>query len=240
MPSLDTPTQRATAGFITLEGIDGCGKSTQARLLAAALEHAGKDVLRLREPGGAKISEKIRALLLDPANAEMGETCELLLFEAARAQLVEQIIAPALAAGQTVVCDRFFDSTTAYQSYAGGQDLARVRQANALAVGECVPALTLVFDLTVEQALARRAARAGEDRMELKGDAYQERVAAGFRAIAAAEPERVKLIDAAGTVAEVFSQVVACVCAAGIELSEADVQAALAADAAETSEVTPR
>ncbi len=240
MPSFDTPTQRAAARFITLEGIDGCGKSTQARLLAAALEHAGEHVLRLREPGGVKISEKIRALLLDPANAEMGETCELLLFEAARAQLVEEVIAPALAAGQTVVCDRFFDSTTAYQAYAGGQDLARVAQANALAVGEYVPALTLVFDLSVEQALTRRAARAGEDRMELKGDAYQERVAAGFRAVAASEPERVKLIDATGNVEQVFAQVVEQVRAMGIALSAKDVQAALAAEQAQPSEAMPR
>ena len=136
--------------FITLEGIDGCGKTTQAALLADALSHAGVDVLSLREPGGVAISEKIRAILLDPANAEMGDTCELLLYEAARAQLVHQVIAPALAAGRTVVCDRFYDSTTAYQAYAAGLDPARVGAANELAVDGCHPDLTLVFELPVE------------------------------------------------------------------------------------------
>lgn len=165
----------------------------------------------------------------------MGEACELLLFEAARAQLVEEVIAPALSAGQTVVCDRFFDSTTAYQAYAAGQNLETVQRANALAVGKYVPALTLVFDVSVEQALARRAARAGADRMELKGDAYQERVASGFRAIAAAESARVKLIDAAGTVPEVFAQVVARVRELGIELSDEDIQFALTSEQIEVA-----
>lgn len=232
MPTIDT---HSTPAFITLEGIDGCGKSTQARLLAAALEHAGCTVLRLREPGGTEISEKIRALLLDPANAAMSETCELLLFEAARAQLVEEVIVPALAAGQVVVCDRFYDSTTAYQAFADGLDCAMVRSANALAVGECTPRLTLVYDVSVGEALARRAARAGQDRMELKGDVFQESVAAGFRAIAKLEPERVKLIDASAGVAEVFAQTVACVRRAGFALSDADVQAAPALEQIEVA-----
>lgn len=232
MPTIDT---HSTPALITLEGIDGCGKSTQARLLAAALEHAGCAVLRLREPGGTEISEKIRALLLDPANAAMSETCELLLFEAARAQLVEEVIVPALAAGQVVVCDRFYDSTTAYQAFADGLDCAMVRSANALAVGECTPRLTLVYDVSVDEALARRAARAGQDRMELKGDVFQESVAAGFRAIAKLEPERVKLIDASAGVAEVFAQTVACVRRAGFALSDADVQVALALEQTEVA-----
>ena len=168
--------------FITLEGIDGCGKSTQAKLLAEDLERAGYDVLLLREPGGVTISEKIR---------------ELLLYEAARAQLVHEVVAPALAQGRIVVCDRFYDSTTAYQGYANGMDLGAVRRANALAVGACHPDLTLVFDIDPAKAAARAAARdRAQDRMEAKGLAYQERVAAGFRAIAAAESERVRLVDA--------------------------------------------
>ena len=232
MPTIDT---HSAPAFITLEGIDGCGKSTQARLLAAALEHAGCAVLRLREPGGTEISEKIRALLLDPANAAMSETCELLLFEAARAQLVEEVIVPALAAGQVVVCDRFYDSTTAYQAFADGLDCAMVRNANALAVGECTPRLTLVYDVSVDEALARRAARAGQDRMELKGDVFQESVAAGFRAIAKLESERVKLIDASAGVAEVFAQTVACVRRAGFALSDADMQSALALEQTEVA-----
>lgn len=203
--------------FITLEGIDGCGKTTQAALLADALSRAGVDVLSLREPGGVAISEKIRAILLDPANAEMGDTCELLLYEAARAQLVHQVIAPALAAGRTVVCDRFYDSTTAYQAYAAGLDPARVGAANELAVDGRHPDLTLVFELPVEEAARRAAVRNGSpDRVEAKGLAYQRRVAEGFRAIAAAEPGRVRLIDAAGTPDEVFARVLTVLRAAGL------------------------
>ena len=213
--------------FITVEGIDGCGKSTQARLIAAALEAAGHDVLRLREPGGVKISEQIRAILLDPANVEMGDVCELLLYEAARAQLVHQVIRPALAAGKTVVCDRFCDSTTAYQAFADGLDRNMVSQANELAVDGCRPDLTLVFDLPVEDALRRRSGREAEDRLELKGLEFQERVAAGFRAVAADEPDRVKLIDAGESIAEVFSGVAAELRSAGLSMSEDDVAAAL-------------
>lgn len=213
--------------FITVEGIDGCGKSTQARLIAAALEAAGHDVLRLREPGGVKISEQIREILLDPANAEMGDVCELLLYEAARAQLVHQVIRPALAAGKTVVCDRFYDSTTAYQAFADGLDRNMVSQANELAVDGCRPDLTLVFDLPVEDALRRRSGREAEDRLELKGLEFQERVAAGFRAVAADEPDRVKLIDAGESIAEVFSGVAAELRSAGLSMSEDDAAAAL-------------
>lgn len=215
--------------FITVEGIDGCGKSTQARLIAAALEAAGHDVLRLREPGGVKISEQIREILLDPANAEMGDVCELLLYEAARAQLVHQVIRPALAAGKTVVCDRFYDSTTAYQAFADGLDRNMVSQANELAVDGCRPDLTLVFDLPVEDALRRRSGREAEDRLELKGLEFQERVAAGFRAVAVDESDRVKLIDAGGSIAEVFSGVAAELRSAGLSMSEDDVAAALQA-----------
>lgn len=219
----------AKGHFITVEGIDGVGKSTQAALIEAVLDSAGYDVLRLREPGGVKISEQIRAILLDPANAEMGDVCELLLYEAARAQLVHQVIRPALAAGKTVVCDRFYDSTTAYQAFADGLDRNMVSQANELAVDGCRPDLTLVFDLPVEDALRRRSGREAEDRLELKGLEFQERVAAGFRAVAADEPDRVKLIDAGGSIAEVFSGVAAELRSAGLSVSEDDVAAALQA-----------
>lgn len=219
----------AKGHFITVEGIDGVGKSTQAALMEAVLDSAGYDVLRLREPGGVKISEQIRAILLDPANAEMGDVCELLLYEAARAQLVHQVIRPALAAGKTVVCDRFYDSTTAYQAFADGLDRNMVSQANELAVDGCRPDLTLVFDLPVEDALRRRSGREAEDRLELKGLEFQERVAAGFRAVAVDEPDRVKLIDAGGSIAEVFSGVAAELRSAGLSMSEDDVAAALQA-----------
>lgn len=226
MPSLSKQRADETPRFITVEGIDGCGKSTQAQLIAAALEHAGYKVELLREPGGAHISEKIRALLLDPENDAMGDTCELLLYEAARAQLVHEKISPALAEGKVVVCDRFFDSTTAYQAYADGLDRDAVKRANALAVGSCKPDITFVYDIDVEVALARRAERDGQDRMEAKGSAFQQKVAEGFRAIAADEPARVRLIDASEDIAHVFVKTVAALRAAGLAVTEEDARAA--------------
>lgn len=226
---MDSNTQENVRGlFITLEGIDGCGKSTQAELLVRALEQSGHEVLRLREPGGVKISEQIRALLLDPANAEMGDVCELLLYEAARAQLVHEVIAPALATGRTVVCDRFYDSSTAYQAFADGLDREMVTRANRIAVDGCHPDLTLVYDIDVEQALRRRSDRAAEDRLELKGLAFQRKVAEGFRALAAEEPQRVKLIDAARPIEDVFADTVNQVRAVGVALADAAARDALA------------
>lgn len=218
-----------TQNFITLEGVDGCGKSTQTRLVAEALRAAGYNVVQLREPGGTTISEKIRALLLDPENGAMGDVCELLLYEAARAQLVHEVIAPALAAGSVVICDRFFDSTCAYQAHAAGLDATTVRTANALAVADCVPGLTMVFDVDVEVAAKRMQKRAA-DRMEAKGLAFQRRVGEGFRAIAAAEPQRVRLIDAAGDIADVFGRVVEELRRAGMQIPAEAVAAALAAE----------
>ena len=210
-------TSKLPGAFITVEGIDGCGKSTQACLRAESLERAGYDVLLLREPGGVGISEKIRAMLLDPSNSEMDTACELLLYEAARAQLVHEVIEPALAADRVVVCDRFYDSTTAYQGYAGGASLDMVRTANALAVGACHPQLTLVFDIDPALAAERTRARTA-DRIEAKGQAYQARVAEGFRAIAVTEPERVKLIDASRPIDAIAEDVLAAVEQAGLAL----------------------
>ena len=183
--------------FITLEGADGCGKSTQAELIAGALEAAGKELVRLREPGGTPISEKIRALLLDPANAEMVPEAELMLYEASRAQLTREVIEPALARGAVVLCDRYYDSTYAYQAGGRALDDALVRRANAL--GSCgrVPDRTLVFDLESSVAFARATA-GGADRMEAEGLAFQERVRAAYLRLAEQEPSRVRLVDASG------------------------------------------
>lgn len=214
--------------FITLEGIDGCGKSTQARLLAAALEHAGRDVLQLREPGGVAISEKIRGLLLDPENGAMCDACELLLYEAARAQLVHEVIRPALAQDRVVVCDRFYDSTTAYQAFAGGSTREDADRANALAVGDCQPDVTFVFDIDPEKAAVRREGRNdAPDRMEEKGLEFQQRVAEGFRTIAREEPQRVRTIDASQPVDAVFACMLAELAHAGLAVDAADARAAL-------------
>ena len=196
--------------FITLEGADGCGKSTQAALLADALASAGREVVRLREPGGTAISEKIRGLLLDPANAEMVPECELLLYEASRAQLTREVIEPALARGAIVLCDRYYDSTYAYQAGGRGLNEALVRMANEL--GSCgrVPDRTLVLDLDPATAYAR-ATSGGADRMEAEGLAFQERVREAYLALVEERPGRVRVIDASGDKDAVLGRILAAV-----------------------------
>ncbi|WP_322151460.1 dTMP kinase [Paratractidigestivibacter sp.] len=191
--------------FITLEGADGCGKSTQAARLATALEEAGREVVRLREPGGTPISEKIRALVLDPANAEMAPECELLLFEASRAQLVREVIEPARTRGAVVLCDRFYDSTYAYQAAGRSIGEGTIRRANALGSCGVDPDRTLVLDMDTDAALAR-ATCDGADRMEAEGVAFQRRVREGYLRLAAEEPGRVRVVDASGTLDEVSAR----------------------------------
>lgn len=194
--------------FVTLEGVDGAGKSTQARLLAEAL---GPETVLLREPGGTAVGERLRELLKD-GSLELTSRAELLLFCAARAELVERVIKPALAAGRDVVCDRFTDSTAAYQGGARGLDPEMVANLNAAAVDGCMPERTVLLRVDVERAADRAEERGGEeaqasDRFEREGSAFQERIAAAFERIAAADPERVAVVDAVGTVEEVHARV---------------------------------
>lgn len=196
--------------FITFEGTDGVGKSTQVAALVERLRKAGVDTLSLREPGGTELSERIRAILLDPGEGEMCAECELLLFEASRAQLVREVIEPALARGAVVVCDRFFDSTYAYQAGGRGLDANMVRRANRLGCCDVVPDRTLVLDLDATEALSR-ATKQGADRLEAEGVQFQERVRAAYQALAREEPNRVRLIDASGTEAAVGGRIAAAI-----------------------------
>ncbi len=174
----------ATGTFITFEGGEGTGKSTQIRLLAERLEAAGLTVRALREPGGTVVGEAVRRILLDPDHAELGVSTEILLYEASRAQLVDEVIRPALEAGEVVLCDRFFDSTTAYQGYARGIDLARIDALNAAATGGLVPDRTLVLDIDPAIGI-RRATAESADRLEAEDLGFHVRVRDGFLAIAA-------------------------------------------------------
>ena len=198
--------------FITFEGSEGCGKSTQVKRLAAQLEAAGLSVRLTREPGGTPIGEKIRDLLqFAPEGVAMRPETEVLLFEASRSQLVREVIEPALAAGQVVIADRFFDSTTVYQGAARRLDAATVEQLNRFAVGDCRPDVTFVLDVDVATARARMLRRVrpvgAPDRMEQEPVEFYERVCTAYRELAAREPARVQLIDASATADDVEAEI---------------------------------
>ncbi|HHZ19673.1 MAG TPA: dTMP kinase [Firmicutes bacterium] len=182
--------------FITFEGIDGCGKSTQVRLFTDWLVKQGKPVLVTREPGGTPLAERIRRVLLEPVEEEVYPLTEILLYAASRAQHVAGQIGPALAAGKIVICERFVDSTFAYQGYGLGYDLALIKELNHVATGGLVPDWTLLMDLPPELAAARLHGRAGgEDRIEARGLAFQGRVRDGYLRLAADHPKRIHRID---------------------------------------------
>ncbi|MHB1485502.1 MAG: dTMP kinase [Saccharofermentanales bacterium] len=183
--------------FITFEGIDGCGKSTHIDLFHRKLQDDGQDVLLLREPGGTIISERIRGILLDKGNTGMCIETELLLFEAARAQIVREVIVPALEAGKIVLCDRFIDSSVAYQGY--GRQIGRrvVDELNNYAIGKTLPDLTFLFDLDPETAESRLSSRTQDkDRLDEEGPDFVARTRAGYLEIARDEPQRIKVLDA--------------------------------------------
>ena len=182
--------------FVTFEGIEGSGKSTHLRLLAGALRAAGHTVAETREPGGTALGEALRDLLLTPSATPPEPVAELLLYCADRAQHVAQVIRPALAAGQIVLCDRFSDSTLAYQGYARGLDLATVRALDASARAGLEPDLTFLLDCPPDSGLARARARSGgSDRFEREAVAFHEAVRRGFHALAGAAPARYRIVD---------------------------------------------
>lgn len=192
--------------FITFEGGEGSGKSTQMSMLARRLELAGVNVRSIREPGGTRAGEAIREILLDPDHVGLDARAELLLYEASRAQLVAEVIEPALELGEVVLCDRFYDSTTAYQGHARELDLDDIRRLNQIATGGVVPDRTLLFDIDPVLGI-ERATQGGADRLEGEGLAFHERVRAGFLEIANTERERFRVIDASGTVDDVAQRV---------------------------------
>lgn len=181
--------------FISFEGGEGGGKSTQARRLAARLNEAGREVVLTREPGGSPGAEAIRTLLVEGEADRWSAVSETLLMNAARRDHLERVIRPALARGAVVLCDRFADSTRAYQGAGGGASAEFVAAVETEVVGDTWPDLTLILDLPAAAGLARAAARGGAARFESKGEAFHERLRAGFLAIAAREPARCVLID---------------------------------------------
>lgn len=183
--------------FVALEGIDGSGTTTQALRLADRLERLGLGVVRTREPGGTTLGERLRALLLDP-RAEIDPRAEVLLYAAARAEHVAEVIAPALSRGVVVVSDRYVASSLAYQGYGRGLGPELVWQANKIAIGTCLPDLTLYLDLSPEEALRRRRDRGDSpDRIELCGDAFQARVRQGYLSLAASQGDAAQVVSAA-------------------------------------------
>ena len=202
-----------TGIFISFEGGDGAGKTTHISFLAEALRDSGREVVCLREPGGTDVGEALRDLVLNPAYASMAPEAELLIYEAARAQIVYEVIRPALDRGAVVLCDRFFDSTVAYQAYGRGLSHSFVEQANAFACQETVPDRTvLILTTGTAQNSLERATRGRDgDRMERAGVAFHERVNQAFRDIAEAHPDRVRTVVSQPTKAQtarlVFSAV---------------------------------
>ena len=192
--------------FITFEGIDGCGKSTQLSLLKEEFVKEGVEFIEVREPGGTAVGEKIRTILLDKKNDSMTRMAELLLFEAARAQITEEVIVPALQRGVTVICDRFYDSTSAYQGYANkmGRDLTDFL--NLKATNDTSPDITFLLDIDPMTAYERRSGRGEEDRIELLGLSYQEKVREGYLELAKSE-ERIMVIDASAAPDVIFKEI---------------------------------
>lgn len=194
--------------FITLEGPEGCGKTTQARLLADALEAQGRKVKLTREPGGDPVSEEIRSILLNGLDHSVVDRAEVFLYLAARAQHTERVIRPALDEGAVVICARFTDSTLAYQGYGSGLELDDIRAMNAFATGHLTPDVTLLLDIDVPTGLARQEEW---NRMERKALEYHQRVRQGFLSEAALNPQRIVVVDASHDIEAVCANIISVV-----------------------------
>ncbi|MCX7708857.1 MAG: dTMP kinase [Clostridia bacterium] len=193
--------------FITVEGTDGAGKSTQIKLMEDYLRSQGYDILFTREPGGTSIGEKIRSLILDPKNTEMGYIAEMMLYASSRAQHVAELIKPAVMSGKVVICDRFVDSSYVYQGFGRGIDLKIVESINNIALDGTLPDITFFFDLSPEIALKRRIASTGTDRIENEKMEFHMKVYEGYKKLAALYPDRIKAIDSNRSIEEIFRDV---------------------------------
>lgn len=201
--------------FITFEGCDGCGKSTQLRLLSDYLTKADVPHIFTREPGGGKISESIRAVLLDGRNSEMTDECEALLYAAARVQHLHDRVEPALQAGKLVICDRYVDSSLAYQAYARGLDEKFVKGVNACALENYLPDATVFIDLNPEEAFLRKHGADANDRLEQAGIEFHKRVYAGYLRLAKENPDRIVTIDGRNTPQGIFENILSALRARG-------------------------
>lgn len=200
--------------FITFEGIEGCGKSTQLELLARDLEAKGLQIVKTQEPGGTKIGSMIRKILLDPKNKAMDPITELMLYGASRAQHLKEVILPAIKERKIVLCDRFSDATIAYQGYGRGLSLDIIKRLDTLLTGELKPSVTILLDIDPEKGLLRAKKRIEknnslkEGRIEQEGFSFHKRVREGYLKLAEEEPERIKVIGADGSVEDVHKKII--------------------------------
>lgn len=195
--------------FITFEGCDGCGKSTQLKMMSEYLTKENVAHIFTREPGGGKISEAIREILLSGKNMEMTDECEALLYAAARVQHLSDRVEPALQKGELVICDRYVDSSLAYQAYARGLGTDFITKINAFALENYLPDVTVFIDLTPEAAFRRKKGADANDRLELAGMEFHNRVYEGYKKLASENPDRFVCIDGNQTPQEIFNQIVA-------------------------------
>ena len=194
--------------FITFEGCDGCGKSTQLKMMSEYLTKNGIPHVFTREPGGGKISEAIREILLNGKNSEMTDECEALLYAASRVQHLQDVVEPALKEGKLVICDRYVDSSIAYQAYGRNLGVEFISKINAYAIENYLPDVTVLIDLSPKAAFLRKKGADENDRLEQAGMAFHEKVYEGYLALAKDNPKRVARIDGAGTPEEIFKEVV--------------------------------
>lgn len=189
--------------FISMEGPDGSGKSTQIELIKEYLEKKGKDVIITREPGGTRISEAIREIILNKDYTEMSPVTEMMLYASARAQLIAEVVGPAIDAGKAVISDRFVDSSLVYQGMARGLGVETVYGINSVAIGEYMPDITFLLDLPAEVGISRKKDQKELDRMELESLEFHKKVAEGYRSLATRFPDRIKCIDATLPIEEI-------------------------------------